>query len=59
MNFEENEQITMLRETLRRFIDRELSREEARRLDAIADYSPETFKKLCELGVTGLNISEE
>ena len=59
MNFEENEQITMLRETLRRFIDRELSREEARRLDAIADYSPETFKKLCELGVTGLTISEE
>jgi len=59
MNFNEAEHITMLRDTLRRFIDRELPREEARRLDRECDYSTETFAKLCELGVTGLTIPEE
>jgi len=59
MNFEEAEHITMLRDTLRRFIERELPREEAQRLDRECDFSDETFAKLCELGITGLTIPEE
>ncbi|MCP4303109.1 MAG: acyl-CoA/acyl-ACP dehydrogenase [Gammaproteobacteria bacterium] len=59
MNFDEAEHITMLRETLRRFIDKELPRAEARRLDRESDFSDETFAKLCELGVTGLTVPEE
>jgi len=59
MNFDEAEHITMLRETLRRFIEKELPRAEAQRLDRECDFSDETFAKLCELGVTGLTIPEE
>lgn len=59
MNFEEAEHITMLRDTLQRFLAKELPREEARRLDRECDFSAETFAKLCELGVTGLTIPEE
>jgi len=59
MNFEEAEHITMLRETLRRFLDKELPRAEAQRLDRECDFSDEAFAKLCELGVTGLTVPEE
>lgn len=59
MNFAEAEHITMLRETLRRFIERELPREEAQRLDRECNFSRERFAKLCELGITGLTIPEE
>jgi len=59
MNFDEAEHITMLRETLRRFVDKELPREEAQRLDRESDFSDETFARLCELGVTGLTVPEE
>lgn len=59
MNFNEAEHITMLRDTLQRFIAKELPREKARRLDRECDFSDETFAKLCELGVTGLTIPEE
>ncbi|TAK55277.1 MAG: acyl-CoA dehydrogenase [Gammaproteobacteria bacterium] len=59
MNFDEGEDLTLLRDTLRRFLDRELPREEARRLDAAASHRPDLFAKLCELGVTGLTVPEE
>jgi alkylation response protein AidB-like acyl-CoA dehydrogenase len=59
MNFEEAEHITMLRDTLRRFVAKELPREEARRLDRECDFSEERFARLCELGVTGLTVPEE
>jgi alkylation response protein AidB-like acyl-CoA dehydrogenase len=59
MNFEESEDITLLRDTLRRFVDKELPREEARRLDRECDFSDERFARLCELGVTGLTVPEE
>lgn len=59
MNFTEAEHITMLRDTLRRFLDREMPREKARELDAASDFSEETFRRLCELGVTGLTVPEE
>lgn len=59
MNFDESEDLALLRETLRRFLDRELPREEARRLDAAATHRPDLFARLCELGVTGLTVPEE
>ena len=59
MNFQESEQTTLLRDTLRRFLDKEMPRELARRLDEKADYSREAFAKLCALGVTGLTVPEE
>jgi len=59
VNFDESEQITMLRESLRRFLDKELSREEARQFDQTMEFPREKFKKLCELGVTGLTTPEE
>lgn len=59
MNFEEDEHISLLRETLRRFVEKELPRAEAQRLDREADYSRESFRRLCELGVTGMTVPEE
>jgi len=59
MNFDEAEHITMLRDTLRRFLVKELPRAEARRLDRECTFSAEAFARLCELGVTGLTIPEE
>ncbi|MCC7041315.1 MAG: acyl-CoA/acyl-ACP dehydrogenase [Burkholderiales bacterium] len=59
MDFDETEETKRLRETLRRFLDRELPREKARELDARAAHDPATFAKLCELGVTGLTVPEE
>lgn len=59
MNFNEAEHITMLRDTLQRFIEKELPRDKARQLDRECNYSTEAFAKLCELGVTGMTIPEE
>ncbi|NUP85101.1 MAG: acyl-CoA dehydrogenase family protein [Burkholderiaceae bacterium] len=49
----------MLRETLRRFLDKEMPRERARELDQQASFCKDTFAKLCELGVTGLTVPTE
>lgn len=59
MDFDESEQTTQLRDTLRRFLDNEYSREMARAMDRDAKYPPEVFRKLCALGVTGLTVPEE
>ena len=59
MNFDEDEHIGLLRDTLRRFVEKELPRAEAQRLDREADYPRETFRKLCGLGVTGMTVPEE
>jgi alkylation response protein AidB-like acyl-CoA dehydrogenase len=59
MNYDESEQITLLRDTVKRFVEQELPREEARRLDREASFSKERFAKLCQLGVTGVTIPEK
>ena len=59
MDFQESEHITMLRDSLRRFLGRELSREEAREFDRSMVFPGDKFRKLCELGVTGLTVPEE
>lgn len=59
MSFGDNEQIRMLRESLRRFLSKELSRQEARQFDQTMEFPRDKFRKLCELGVTGLTVPEE
>lgn len=53
------EHIQMLRDTLRRFVETEMPRAEARRWDRSEEYPAEVFKKLAALGVLGLAIPEE
>jgi alkylation response protein AidB-like acyl-CoA dehydrogenase len=59
MNYEESEEIVLLRDTLRRFLEREWSREQAREYERDARYPEDVFRKLCETGVTGLTIPED
>ncbi len=55
----DSEEIRGLRETLRRFIDREMSRECAAQWDRDNHFPRDVFRKLADLGVLGLTIPEE
>lgn len=57
--FDEAEELSMLRNTMRRFVERHMPRQEAARWDAEAVFPKETFRKLAELGVCGLTVPEE
>lgn len=59
MDYDDSDERRLLRDTLRRFVDRELPRERARQLDIEARHDPEVFRRLCELGVTGMTVPEE
>lgn len=59
MNFDESTDTTLLRDTIRRFLDKEMPRSLARTLDQKAAHDPAVFAKLCALGVTGLTVPEE
>ena len=54
----EAEHVTMLRETLRRFVAAEMPRDAVRRWDREHRFPPELFRKLAALGVCGLTIDE-
>ena len=57
--FGEPEHITILRNTLRQFIAKEMPRDKVNQWDK-DDYFPrDTFNKLCALGVTSLTVPEE
>lgn len=51
--------LDMLRETLRRFVTREMPREKAREWDRHDVFPREVFGRLVDLGVTGLTVPEE
>ncbi len=55
----EPEHITMLRDTLRKFVAAELPREKARQFDREKRFDMESFRRLAALGVCGLTIPEE
>jgi len=59
MNFTESDTIRQLRETLRRFIEREMPRNLAATWDKTNHFPREVFEKLAKLGVTGLSVPEE
>ena len=56
---EEREDLVQLRSTIRRFVDREMSRADARKWDAQDIFPRDVFARLIELGVTGVTIPEE
>jgi alkylation response protein AidB-like acyl-CoA dehydrogenase len=56
---DEPEHVSLLRETLRRFVAQEMPPEQVRRWDREHRFPPELFRKLAGLGVCGLTIDEE
>lgn len=59
MNFSEPEHVQQLRDTLVRFVDRELPRHTAMEWDRDDVMPREFIKKLADLGLTGMTIPEE
>jgi alkylation response protein AidB-like acyl-CoA dehydrogenase len=59
MRFNEPEHIGQLRDTLRRFVAREMPRQQAAAWDKANHFPRDVFNKLAELGVMGLTIPEE
>lgn len=59
MNFDEQEHITMLRNSVRQFLDKHLPRELAREVDKTSEFPKEVFRKLSELGVMGVTTPEQ
>src|SRR3546814_17845473 len=57
-HFQESEHVAMLRETLRRFVEKEMPRERAQAWDRDNHYPREVFEKLSALGVNGLTVPE-
>ncbi len=51
-------ELEMLRNSLRRFVEREMPRELARKWDREDIFPRDVFRKLTELGVTGLTVPE-
>jgi alkylation response protein AidB-like acyl-CoA dehydrogenase len=56
---EEPEHIAMLRESMRRFVEHHLPRDQVRRWDKVGEAPLAVFHKLAETGVCGLTIAEE
>lgn len=59
MNFDESEIVTTLRETLERFVEKEMPRSAAQDWDARNHFPRDVHRKLADLGVLGLTIPEE
>ncbi len=56
---DEPEHLTLLRDTMRRFVAQEMPKDQVRRWDREHRFPPELFEKLAALGVCGLTIDEE
>lgn len=59
MNFDEDDTVVALRESLERFVEREMPRSAAQDWDRRNHFPRDVHKKLAELGVLGLTIPEE
>lgn len=59
MHFEDSEHITMIRNTMRRFVESEMPREAARKWDKENYFPREVFDKLGALGMMGLTVEDE
>ncbi|WP_454648702.1 acyl-CoA dehydrogenase family protein [Bradyrhizobium liaoningense] len=59
MNFDEGEVIGALRQSLERFVEREMPRSAAHDWDARNHFPREVHKKLAQLGMVGLTIPED
>lgn len=58
MNFDEGEVIASLRETLERFVEKEMPRSAAQDWDARNHFPRDVHRKLADIGVLGLTIPE-
>lgn len=59
INTDRTRDLDMLRETIRKFVAREMPRERAREWDRDDVFPRVVFEKLVQLGVTGLTVPEE
>ena len=59
MNYQEPDHIRMLRDTLQKFVEKEIPRELARKCDEEDTYPPEVVAKLADLGLMGLTTPEK
>jgi len=59
VNFDESEIVTALRDSLERFVEREMPRSAARDWDARNHFPREVHRKLADLGVLGLTFGED
>lgn len=59
MDFRFTEEQEMLRDTVRRFVEKEIPPEVARQIDEKEEFPHELLQKLCELGFMGINVPEE
>ena len=59
MNFDESEIVTALRDSLERFVEREMPRSAAHDWDARNHFPREVHRKLADLGVLGLTFGED
>lgn len=59
MDFQEPEHVNMLRDSVRRFVEREMPREAAARWDRDNHFPRDVFDKLAGIGVMGLTVPEE
>lgn len=56
---DEPEHITLLRDSVKRFVEREMPRDKVRQWDRDRTFPMATFRKLAEMGVCGLTVAEE
>lgn len=59
MNFDEGETIQALRQSLERFVEREMPRSAAQQWDRENHFPRDVHKKLADLGVLGLTVPED
>jgi alkylation response protein AidB-like acyl-CoA dehydrogenase len=59
MNFDESETVTALRQSLERFVEREMPRSAAALWDKDNHFPRDVYRKLADLGVLGLTIPED
>jgi len=59
MDFSLTEEQTMLKDTIRRFMETEVPREVAVEIDEKDEFPHELLQKLCDLGFMGINVPEE
>jgi alkylation response protein AidB-like acyl-CoA dehydrogenase len=59
VNFDESETVTALRQSLERFVEREMPRSAAAQWDKDNHFPRDVHKKLADLGVLGLTVPED
>ncbi|UCE34795.1 MAG: acyl-CoA dehydrogenase family protein [Deltaproteobacteria bacterium] len=59
MDFSFTEEQNMLIDTIRRFVETEITREVAEEIDEKDEFPHELLQKLCDLGFMGINVPEE